>query len=224
MLDFDRCIGDTNGIQSLLEKVIEAETGIKPDKLAIVRQQVEAAGHTFETIRHVKALLKTEGSSVEWEHIRQKLIEASKNVDLLLPGAHDLLDTVKGRKLPHGIITYGVEEAWQLIKLELAGLLDVPHLVTHIEAKGELLTGWKRTDGTFLIPPALTPDFISLSVRQIIFLDDKAKSFRGIPEGVRGVHIVAPGGNTLPAQQGELPMGVTSVIGIPGAIELLFGA
>ncbi|HEY5695288.1 MAG TPA: hypothetical protein VIQ80_00465, partial [Candidatus Saccharimonadales bacterium] len=121
-------------------------------------------------------------------------------------------------------ITYGVEEAWQLTKLELAGLLDVPHLITHIEAKGELLTGWKQADGSFIVPPALTADFTPLRVQQLIFLDDKAKSFRGIPEGVRGVHIVAPGGNTLPAQQGDLPAGVTSVTGIPGAIELLFGA
>ena len=224
VLDFDRCIGDTNGIQALLEKVLEQETGIKPDKLAVTRQQIEAAGHTFETIRHVKALLKTEGSVVEWEHVREKLLEASKNVDMLLPGAQDLLRILKERELPHGIITYGVEEAWQLTKLELAGLLEVPHLVTHIEAKGKLLTGWKRPDGSFLVPPALTPDFISLHVKQIIFLDDKAKSFRGIPEGVRGIHIEAPGGNTLPAQQGELPDGVTSVTGIPGAIEVLFGS
>lgn len=222
VLDFDRCIGDTNGIQALLEQVLEQETGIHPDKLATTRQQIEAAGHTFETIRHVKALLKTEGSSVEWEHIRQKLLERSKNVDLLLPGAHDLLTLLQERGLPHGIITYGVEEAWQLTKLELAGLLNIPYLVTHIEAKGELLTGWKRKDGLFLVPPALTADFISLSVKQIIFLDDKAKSFRGIPAGVRGVHIEAPGGNKLPAQQGDLPSGVTSVTGIPGAIRLLF--
>lgn len=223
VLDFDRCIGDTNGIQALLEKVLEAETGIKPEKLAVTRQQIEAAGHTFETIRHVKALLKTEGSTVEWEHIRQKLLEAATATSLLLPGARELLNLLKERGLPHGIITYGVEEAWQLTKLELAGLLTVPHLVTHIEAKGRLLTGWKRPDGTFLVPPALTTDFVSLSVKQIIFLDDKAKSFRGIPLGVRGVHIEAPGGNKLPAQQGDLPSGVTSVTGIPGAIELLFG-
>lgn len=222
VLDFDRCIGDTNGIQALLERVLEEETGIRPDKLAITRQQIEAAGHTFETIRHVKALLKTEGSEVEWEHIRQELLEAAKEADLLLPGARDLLEILKTRELPHGIITYGVEEAWQLTKLELAGLLAVPHLVTHIEAKGELLTGWKRPDDSFLIPPVLTPDFVSLSVERIVFLDDKAKSFYGIPNGVRGVHIVAPGGNTLPAQQGDLPGDVTSVTGIPGAIELLF--
>ena len=225
VLDFDRCIGDTNGIQSLLEKVLERETGIQPDRLAITRQQIEATGRTFETIRHVKALLKTEGlHDVTWEYLREKLLEEAKNVDLLLPGARELLEILRKRDIPHGIITYGVEEPWQLTKLELANLLTVPHLITHIEAKGELLTGWKQPDGTFIVPPGLTLDFMPLVVRELVFLDDKAKSFRGIPDGVRGVHIEAPGGNTLPAQQGDLPASVTSVTGITGAVDLLFGS
>jgi hypothetical protein len=223
ILDFDRCIGDTNGIQAVLERVIQNETGISPETFHAARTQVESEGQTFATIRHVHKLLEDAGSSVTWEHIRDKLLEACRDEELLLPHARELLRILGERSLHHGIITYGVEETWQLTKLEITGLLDVPHLVTHIEHKGELLTGWKREDGKFDVPPALlTHDLGALVARHLVFLDDKAKSFWGIPEGVQGVHVIAPGGNTLPAQQGETPDSVTEVTGIDGAIELLF--
>lgn len=222
VLDFDRCIGDTDGIQTILEDVLQQETGIAPETFHAARTRIESEGRTFDTIRHVHMLLEEAGSPVTWEHIREKLIEKAKTVNLLLPHAEELLDVLRSHRLPHGIITYGIEEAWQLTKLEITGLLEIPHLVTHIEEKGKLLTGWKLEDGSFGIPPALNDGLVPPVVKRIIFLDDKAKSFWGIPDGVEGVHVVAPGGNTLPSQQGDVPQSVTDVTGIDGAIKLLF--
>ena len=222
VLDFDRCTGNTDGIQAVLEEVLQQETGISPEAFHAARTRIEGEGKTFDTIRHVHMLLAEAGSTVSWEHVRTKLIERASGVDLLLPHARELLDMLKEKKLPHGIITYGVEEAWQLTKLEITGLLSVPHLVTHIEEKGKLLTGWKLDDGTFGIPPALDEGLVPPTVSRIIFLDDKAKSFWGIPDGVEGVHVIAPGGNKLPSQQGDTPTSVTEVTGIDGAIKLLF--
>jgi hypothetical protein len=222
VLDFDRCIGDTDGIQAVLEKVLLQETGILPSLLSASRTQIESTGRTFDTIRHVQALLSEAGNPVSWEHLREALIAEASSADLLLPDARNLLRKLQDSNLAYGIITYGIEEAWQLTKLELTGLLDVPHLVTRIETKGELLSGWKQPDGSFIVPPALSKDFVPKQVSKLIFLDDKAKSFWSMPSGVEGVHIVAPGGNNLPSQQGELPSHVTDVIGIGGAIQLLF--
>jgi hypothetical protein len=222
VLDFDRCTGNTDGIQAVLEEVLQQETGISPDAFHAARTRIESEGKTFDTIRHVHMLLAEAGSAVTWERIRTKLIESASHVDLLLPHARELLSILRERQLPHGIITYGVEEAWQLTKLEITGLLNIPHLVTHIEEKGKLLTGWKLADGTFGIPPALDEGLVPPTVSRIIFLDDKAKSFWGIPEGVEGVHVIAPDGNKLPSQQGDTPASVTDVIGIDGAIKLLF--
>lgn len=223
VLDFDRCTGDTEGIQLLLERVILEETGIEPEVFHARRAEVESTGQTFATIRHVHRLLAEAGSDVSWDYLRTKLLEAARHETLLLPQARELLNLLKAHAIAHGIITYGVEETWQLTKLELTGLLDdVPHLVTRIEEKSKVLAGWKQADGTFLVPPALSGGDDALRVEQIVFLDDKAKSFWGIPEGVFGVHVVAPGGNKLPAQQGELPPGVVDVTGMEGAIKLLF--
>ena len=222
VLDFDRCIGNTDGIQAVLETVLQKETGISPKTFHEARTRIEGEGKTFDTIRHVHMLLQETNSTVSWEHIRTRLIESAQSIDLLLPHAHELLQILSDRKLRFGIITYGIEEAWQLTKLEITGLLKVPHLVTHIEEKGKLLTGWKQPSGEFIVPPALSAEFQAIVVSQLVFLDDKAKSFWGIPSGVTGVHILAPGGNILPAQQGEVPHSVTDVVGIDGAIKLLF--
>jgi phosphoserine phosphatase len=222
VLDFDRCIGDTNGIQSVLEEVILRETGIAPEILRKTRTQVESSGRTFDTIRQVHVLLADAGSDVTWEHIRQRFVEQARSRDLLLPHAHELLTILRERHITHGIITYGIEEAWQLTKLEATGLLGVPHLITRIEEKGTLLTGWKQENGLFAIPPALSGDRGPFMATELVFIDDKAKSFWNIPEGVWGVHVIAPEGNVLPSQWGKVPPQVTDVTGIDGVIKLLF--
>lgn len=223
VLDFDRCLGNTDAIQTLLETVITTELGVTTDTLRAARSAMEAKGQTFTTIQHVHRLIEESGSRKTWEDIRNQLIKMAPTVDLLLPYARDLLRLLDEKQLPHGIITYGVEEAWQLTKLEIAGLLDIPHLVTKIETKGELLAGWQQPDGSFIVPPALTKQFKPFLADEIVLVDDKARSFWNIPNGVRGVHVIARGGNKLPSQQGNVPPQVTDVTGIDGVIALLFG-
>lgn len=223
VLDFDRCLGNTVLFQQILETVL-IDAGVSADMFAAARTRIEKEGKTFDTIRHAHEVLEEADSSYTWAEIKKEFLTRAHEQDALLPYARELLQILDERSLPYGIVTYGVEEAWQLIKLEAAKLLYVPHLVTHIEEKGKLLTGWKQPDGSFLIPPALTQDFETLQVNEVILVDDKAKSFWGTPEGVRGVHVVAPGGNLLPAQQGEIPPNTTDVTGLDGAIHLLFNA
>lgn len=221
VLDFDRCLGNTVLFQEILQEIL-AEVGVSAEAFAAARTRIEQGGKTFDTIRHTHQLLEESGSTSTWADIKAEFLRRAHEREALLPHARELLQILDERSLPYGIVTYGVEEAWQLIKLEAAKLLYVPHLVTHIEEKGQLLTGWKQSDGSFLIPPALTQDFETIRVNEIILVDDKAKSFWGTPEGVRGVHVVAPGGNPLPSQQGEVPPNTTNVTGLDGAIRLLF--
>lgn len=221
VLDFDRCIGNTNEFQVVLEEVLTG-AGFSVESFRKIRERIEGTGRTFDTIHQVRLMLETTNSDYSWGDIRQRLIDKSQAKDMLLPYARELLAILDDYQLPYGIITYGVEEAWQLIKLEGAHLLNVPHLITHIEEKGKLLTGWKHHNDLFSIPPALTKNFEQINVSKLVFLDDKAKSFWGIPSGVEGIHVISPQGNKLLAQQGDVPEHVTDVIGIDGAIQLLF--
>jgi hypothetical protein len=221
VLDFDRCIGNTEKIHEILWAVIESETGILVDTLKATKRAMDAKGYAFDTVEYVAKELLNQRHALTWQELRELFIREAKTHDLLESGAGELLAYLDTQDIPYGILTYG-RESWQLTKLEAAGLMEreIPFEITGIEHKGEILTSWKHGD-EFIIPPALTRDFTPLTVRQIVFLDDKPRSFIGIPSGVRGI-CVRPGNHSLlPSQQGDLPGSVEEVWGLRGGIALL---
>lgn len=222
VLDFDRCIANTDKFHEVLMSIIQRETAtITAEELYKARSSAEQIGQSFDTIDYIRRALVASGEVKSWQKIQQLFIREAKTQDMLEPYAAELFRTLEKKHLLYGIITYG-GEAWQLAKIEAAGLLHVPHLVTHTVEKGRLLAGWKHKSDIFTIPSALTYDFRPLEVSLIVFLDDKARSFVDIPDGVRGVFVRSPTRELLPSQRGTLPPNVTSVQGLHGAIELLF--
>lgn len=221
VLDFDRCIGNTDKAHEVLWRVMEAEAGIPANELRMAKYAMDAEGYSFDTVEFVAKELLHRASSKTWQHIRQIYVATAKTEDLLEPDASRLLDLLDERHIPYGILTYGTE-AWQLTKLEAAGLMDrgIPFEITQIERKGEVLAGWKREAG-FAIPPAMVRGVRSLQVRNIVFLDDKPRSFMDLPEGVYGICVRPVAYPPRASQQGPLPAGVNETEGIRGAIELL---
>lgn len=222
VLDFDRCIGDTDKARQILWSVCENETAITAQELQSAKDAMEAKGYTFDVVGYVAKQLVHQKSEKTWQDIRRVYVAVAKLQGILEPYVDEFLEACETRHIPYGVLTYG-KEPWQLTKLEAAGLFDrhVPFEVTQIERKGTLLSGWKHGDG-FIVPPALTRDFQPLKVKEIVFLDDKPRSFIGIPSGVRGICVRPTSYAPLPSQQGELPAGVREVQGLRGAIELLF--
>lgn len=221
VLDFDRCIGNTDKARDILWAVIESEAGITVAEMQAAERAVDKKGFRFDMVEYVAKELLHRKSGKSWQMIREIYVDAAKTQDLLEPGARQLLDLLDAHDLPYGILTYG-KESWQLAKLEAAGLIDrgVPFEITQIERKGQVLTPWRHGD-EFIVPPAMIRGFRPLRVKHIVFLDDKPVSFEGIPEGVRGI-CVRPATSVLrPSQQGVVPDGVDEVAGIEGAIELL---
>lgn len=220
VLDLDRTLVDTDKLYKVLETVLERDTPIKIDQLYTARAKIEVRGESFSVARHIRSLLEELRSEVTWQDVQAAFIHEALRADMLEPYAKELLQVLDEKNLPYGIITYGTE-AWQLAKIEASGLDNVPHLVTRIKEKGLLLAGWQRADRLFIIPPAMTRDFIPLVVDSIIFLDDKAVSFKNIPVGVRGVFVTSPTGELLSSQRGALPVNVATVVGLDSAIQLL---
>lgn len=221
VLDFDRCLGNTDKAHETLLSVIEAETGIDTSQLQTTKQEIEAVGSAFDTIEYVTAALAQRGKK-SWQQVREVYIETAKQQGILEPQAEELLELLDARQIPYGVLTFG-KEAWQLTKLEAAGLVErgVPFEITRIEHKGKILTGWKHGD-EFIVPPAMTRDFEPLHAESIVFLDDKPRSFIGMPVGVHGVCVRPTDIQLKPSQQGALPPGVDEVQGLAGAIKLLF--
>jgi len=221
VLDFDRTIANTDKFHEILEETIGEKTTISVDFLHHARFQAEAAGLSFDTIQYLRDYLKDTESDLSWPDIQRSFIAKAQSEDMLEPGARALLAALEKSSIRYGIMTYG-GEAWQLAKIEAANLSGVPRLVTRLQQKGIILTEWKQSTGDFLIPPLLTKEFEPVLVRTIVFLDDKAVSFKDIPEGVIGIRIRPPEGIKLEAQKGTVPDGVIEVDGIPGALQVLF--
>lgn len=222
VLDLDRCLVDTDRLHKLLEEMVGRETPVTTGTLSAARAMVEQAGETFDTIEYVRRTLGNDFMTTKWVSLQERFIEKAKMQDMLLPHAKEMLEILAKQRLYHGIITYGVEP-WQLAKLEACGLAHIPHVVTHIKEKGKLLTGWKHGRDSFVIPPALHSDPTILVSRNLVFLDDKAISFQGLPSGVQGLQVVPANTPLLAAQAGALPPNVALLHGMNKAIELLFG-
>jgi hypothetical protein len=219
VLDLDRCICNTEKLHVILESVIEDDLLISANDLRRAKIETEGNGHSFDTISYIRKVLKDNKSNINWQDIQRGFITRAQNENVLNPFASELLTILDKNKIPHGIVTYG-GEAWQLAKLEAANLLAIPRVITSIKEKGKLLSGWRQGD-YFVIPPVLTRDFEPLIVSSIVFLDDKLISFRDMPLGVRGIHVL-PFDHSPLLSSGDLPKSVSSVVGIKGAIDLLF--
>lgn len=221
-LDLDRTLIDTERLYEVLDIVLGRDTAINLDQLREERMAIETYGESFNTIHRIKQLLVETHSDVNWQHIQRAFIAEARQANMLEPYAAELLTTLDGKSLPYGIITFGYE-AWQLTKMEAAGLMNVPRVVTRVKEKGRLLTNWKNTDGSFTIPSVMMCDLKPCAVESIVFLDDKAVSFTDMPIDVRGVFVLSPTRELLPSQRGTVPASVATVIGLDGAIDLLFG-
>lgn len=220
VIDFDRTLVNTEKLYDVLEVVLKRHTDINVGMINAEREEMEARGESFKLINTLDHLLQAHRDDVSWLDVERAFVkEAHQTEGVLESYAAELLKLLDDRHIPYGILTYG-NEAWQLAKVEAAGLADVPHLVTRIKEKGQLLSGWKHGD-SFVVPPAMTKDFQPLRVDSIVFLDDKAVSFQDIPKGVRGICVRSLTGELLPSQKGDLPSGVETVFGLNEAIELL---
>lgn len=221
VLDLDRCLLDTDKVQALLEYVLRRDLGIESTEMNDARKAHEASGGSFDTAGYVMTLLDKQGQDGPsvWHTVEQRFIDEALQQDLLQPFAHQFIYELRLHKKPYGVVTFG-GAAWQSAKIAAAGLVDIPHLITHELEKGRLLSSWRRDDGVFLLPSAVAGSLIY--AKHIVFVDDKPVSFVGLPPDVTGIWAIAPRVSWPSSAYDTLPQNVTPVQGMQGAIELLF--
>lgn len=196
VLDFDRCLGDTEKLQNLFEEVAVRNSLISSTILQKDRQQTEQTGGSFDTVTYLQE--KTHVTDLAWANVAETFIREARQNDMLEPGARELLDFLYQNNLAYGILTYG-GELWQKAKLAAARLDKTPTLITDIKQKGSIIAGWQESGG-FRIPPQLRGE--ATIAKRITFIDDKPVSFEGLPIGVDGIHVSwssTPRSLTLPA-------------------------
>jgi hypothetical protein len=221
ILDLDRCLVHTEKLQALLEHIIERELAITSGGMDLARREYEKMGGSFDAAGYVMEILDGKGidGPALWVAMKRLFIREARAEDMLEPYARTMLTLLREKKKDFGIVTFG-GDAWQLTKMAAAGLDDIPHIVTHDQAKGRMIASWQRSDGSFLLPRQLAGR--PTIARELFFIDDKPVSFDGIPPEVRAICAVAPGAVWPDRIMKKLPSTVSVTKGLHGAIELLF--
>jgi hypothetical protein len=221
LIDLDRCLVDTDRLHALLENIVARETPVTAQQLEQAHIDAGQSGGSFDTAGFVRAKLRQLDCLGDWDHVADIFVRTAQSMDMSEPGARELLGALDDAHLSYGILTYG-GEMWQLLKLKASRFDHIPYLITDIKEKGGLIASWKQPGGSFLLPGALASDGQASVVPSFVLLDDKASNFTGMPDGVKGMHILPwDGSELLAAQQGVLPQGVITAKGMNGALALI---
>lgn len=214
ILDFDRCIGNTDALFDIFERTIISHTGVTAWTLRNVRHEVEAVGDSFDTATYVRAQLHLQHQEHKWRELEEDFISSCLNEDMLHPGSRELIAWLNEQNLPYGILTYG-EKTWQKLKLKAAGLGKTPQLITDNKHKGSLLQTWQQADGTFALPHELGGGTYSA----VVLIDDKAVSFDGFPSLPSQGYWVLDKHHILPSQEGSVPENVRRLTSLKELLE-----
>lgn len=217
IVDFDRTLVDSEKLFDVFVAVSGQYVAIPETQIASAHEQMIAKGDSFDTASYVRDNLADQGAIDQWEKLEKQFIHESRSLNMLLPGAQELLDALGRDHKPHGILTYG-NPLWQHLKLTAAGFNHVRRIVTVNKQKGRLVASWQQPDGTFKLPGEFGGDIVD----RIVMVDDKAVSFEGFPSAPSQGYYVIDTDNALPSQQGDIPANVIHCNDLPHAQKLLF--
>lgn len=215
ILDFDRTLADSDKLLEVFIEVAEEHSAISREQIEKADRDVKLRGDSFDTASYVRdhLVIADDGQSDEWDRMLKQFIHECRSLNMLLPGASDLLERLATRGDRYGILTYG-NPLWQGIKLTAAGFNHVDHIVTDRKEKSLFIKKWQQADGSFTIPH----EFGGGTAASVVMIDDKAVSFDGFPGVPSKGYWVVDKGNMLPSQQGEVPENVDWYPGLPELI------
>jgi hypothetical protein len=178
VLDLDRTLLDTIKATKYMEGVIALHDA---NLSAVLTQQFESSSFLGESFSMRDFIVEQVGEE-EMQKIEIKFKAITASEDLLMPGAKDLIDFIA--TVPStacGIMTYG-SISGQTMKIEASGLGDMPFLITQETFKGAVIASWRQDDELYHVPDELG----GYIAKEIVFVDDKPFSFKGLPIDCRG--------------------------------------
>lgn len=216
IVDFDRTLADSDKLLEVFIEVANQYIDIPIEQVRKIDADIKAKGDSFDTAKYVRDNLSGAGALEQWHKLEKQFIHESRALNMLLPGANELLEHLNKNHMRHGILTYG-NPLWQHLKLTASGFNHVRRIVTTNKHKGHFISSWQQEDGSFRLPQ----EYGGGSSRCIVLIDDKAASFDGYPSEPSYGYQVLDEHNVLPAQLGETPSNVTRMTSLYQVIESL---
>ena len=216
VLDFDRTLADSDKLLRAFIEVVNQYIDLPLEQVEKMNADVRRKGDSFDTATYVRDRLLAHHTKEDWDRLEKQFIQESRPLDMLMPGAAELLDFLEENQLPYGVLTYG-NPLWQRLKLAASKFNHVRRIVTTNKYKGELIASWQQENGAFILPG----EFASAHAQRIVLIDDKAQSFRGFPEQNAIGYQVVDYAQLLPAQSGALPRNVTHLPSLSELIPIL---
>lgn len=217
IIDFDRTLADSDKLLEVFIEVANEFFEIPREQIDRADADVKARGDSFDTASFVRDYLHDHGEGDKWNELEKRFIHQSRSLNMLLPGAAELLDHLRSTGERYGILTYG-NPLWQHLKLAAAGFNHVNRIVMEYKEKGCFVASWQNETGDFELPQ----EFGGGQAKRIVMFDDKAVSFDGFPpEPSRGYQVVDPE-NVLPSQAGGVPANVVQAPDLIAAKKLVF--
>ena len=200
IVDFDRTLVDSDKLLDVFITIANKYYNIPREQIEKAHEDIKARGDSFDTAGYVREHLYEEDRGDEWGHLKATYAKECEALNMLMPGASELIEWLESNDKRYGLLTYG-NPLWQGMKLAAAGFEQTPHIVMVHKEKGKLISTWKNEDGTFLIPDAFGGGIVD----RIVMIDDKAVSFSDFPSVPSQGYWVLDPGNELPSQQGSVP-------------------
>ncbi len=187
IVDFDRCLGDVDGLFELLKNVTNDLYGIKSDELQYARDIAESAGSSFNALGHITQVV----DGLDIDVFKKVYIEKAKGVSdaILEHGATEFIKYLESNNKSFCIISYG-DNDWQKLKIDACGLGYIKSFIVSSPNKSQYIRPWydSKKDG-FQIPSSLFNDNISRFTDDVVLIDDKMEAFNDLPDKVRGYYI-----------------------------------
>ena len=217
IIDFDRTLADSDKLLEVFIEVANEFFEIPREQIEQADADVKARGDSFDTASFVRTYLHEHDQENKWQELEKHFIHQSRSLNMLLPGAAELLDHLRSTGQRYGILTYG-NPLWQHLKLAAAGFNHVNRIVMERKEKGKLISSWRQSNGQFVLPQ----EFGGGTATCIVMFDDKAVSFDGFPPAPSHGYQVVDLANILPSQGGDVPANVTQVPDLTAAKQLAF--
>lgn len=216
IIDFDRTLADSDKLLDVFIGVVSHYLELPLAEIEKADADVKARGDSFDTASYVRDQLNKQGEAERWSDLEKQFIHESRALNMLLPGASELLQALTDGGYRYGILTYG-NPLWQRLKLTAAGFNHIHRIILEQKEKGKLVSSWRQANGTFHLPQ----EYGGGTVDRIIMIDDKAVSFDGFPaDPSHGYHVYNPH-QYLRSQQGEVPPNVETSHSLADVLQRL---